>query len=246
MAERVRGLKNEGAYAVLAAAQALERQGRHIVHLEIGQPAYPTPEHVVEAGKVGNPPRAWGRRRPPAASRSSRCRARCSVCVALRCFAWVLGFGLCGRCLVAGRDRCWADQVQRARWHSGVEASGGAVRAGHSRCKRARGGGGDWPRSQAWCAPFTGARKPLQGWLSLWLLWLLRLLLQVLWRRCCVCEARAATNEVYVCLPGVGLFFPALALISPGDEVIYPDPGFPTYEAMVRVAGAQLYSWSCI
>lgn len=33
------------------------------------------------------------------------------------------------------------------------------------------------------------------------------------------------------------LFFPALALIEPGDEVIYPDPGFPTYEAMIRVAG---------
>jgi aspartate/methionine/tyrosine aminotransferase len=33
------------------------------------------------------------------------------------------------------------------------------------------------------------------------------------------------------------LFFPALALIEAGDEVIYPDPGFPTYEAMIRVAG---------
>ena len=33
------------------------------------------------------------------------------------------------------------------------------------------------------------------------------------------------------------LFFPALALIEPGDEVIYPDPGFPTYEAMIRLAG---------
>ncbi len=33
------------------------------------------------------------------------------------------------------------------------------------------------------------------------------------------------------------LFFPTLALIEPGDEVIYPDPGFPTYEAMIRVAG---------
>jgi len=33
------------------------------------------------------------------------------------------------------------------------------------------------------------------------------------------------------------LFFPALALVDPGDEVIYPDPGFPTYEAMIRVAG---------
>jgi aspartate aminotransferase len=28
-----------------------------------------------------------------------------------------------------------------------------------------------------------------------------------------------------------------LALVRPGDEVIYPDPGFPTYPAMIEVAG---------
>lgn len=33
------------------------------------------------------------------------------------------------------------------------------------------------------------------------------------------------------------LFFSAMALIEPGDEVIYPDPGFPTYEAMIGVMG---------
>jgi aspartate/methionine/tyrosine aminotransferase len=33
------------------------------------------------------------------------------------------------------------------------------------------------------------------------------------------------------------LFFPTLALVEPGDEVIYPDPGFPTYRAMTEVAG---------
>jgi aspartate aminotransferase len=33
------------------------------------------------------------------------------------------------------------------------------------------------------------------------------------------------------------LFFPTLALVRPGDEVIYPDPGFPTYAAMINVAG---------
>ena len=33
------------------------------------------------------------------------------------------------------------------------------------------------------------------------------------------------------------LFFPTLALVEPGDEVIYPDPGFPTYEAMIGLAG---------
>jgi len=32
------------------------------------------------------------------------------------------------------------------------------------------------------------------------------------------------------------LFFPTLALIESGDEVIYPNPGFPTYEAMIKVA----------
>jgi len=33
------------------------------------------------------------------------------------------------------------------------------------------------------------------------------------------------------------LFFPTLALVEPSDEVIYPNPGFPTYEAMIKVAG---------
>jgi aspartate aminotransferase len=36
------------------------------------------------------------------------------------------------------------------------------------------------------------------------------------------------------------LFFPTLALIEPGDEVIYPNPGFPTYEAMIQFAGGTL------
>ena len=35
------------------------------------------------------------------------------------------------------------------------------------------------------------------------------------------------------------LFFATMALIEPGDEVIYPDPGFPTYEAMIRLAGGK-------
>ena len=33
------------------------------------------------------------------------------------------------------------------------------------------------------------------------------------------------------------MFFPTLTLVEPGDEVIYPDPGFPTYEAMLMIAG---------
>ncbi len=47
-------------------------------------------------------------------------------------------------------------------------------------------------------------------------------------------------NQVVVS-PGAkpNLFFPTLALVNPGDEVIYPDPGFPTYEAMIGVAGGK-------
>ncbi len=33
------------------------------------------------------------------------------------------------------------------------------------------------------------------------------------------------------------IFFALLALIEPGDEVIYPNPGFPIYESMIRYAG---------
>src|SRR5256885_17209685 len=35
---------------VLARAQALERAGRHVVHMEIGEPDFTAPEPVVEAG----------------------------------------------------------------------------------------------------------------------------------------------------------------------------------------------------
>ncbi len=34
------------------------------------------------------------------------------------------------------------------------------------------------------------------------------------------------------------IFFPILALLEPGDEAIYPDPGFPIYESMIRFTGA--------
>jgi aspartate aminotransferase len=41
----------ESAFEVLAKAQALEKQGKNIIHLEIGAPDFPTPKHIVEAGK---------------------------------------------------------------------------------------------------------------------------------------------------------------------------------------------------
>lgn len=49
LARGVKQLGTESAFAVLARARELEKQGRSIVHLEIGQPDFPTPEHVVEA-----------------------------------------------------------------------------------------------------------------------------------------------------------------------------------------------------
>jgi len=47
------------------------------------------------------------------------------------------------------------------------------------------------------------------------------------------------TPKQVVISPGAkpNLFFPTLALVNPGDEVVYPNPGFPTYEAMIGIAG---------
>jgi aspartate/methionine/tyrosine aminotransferase len=46
-------LGTESAFAVLAQAQALERAGRRVVHLEIGEPDFTTPAHIVEAAQAG-------------------------------------------------------------------------------------------------------------------------------------------------------------------------------------------------
>ncbi|MBN1669103.1 MAG: pyridoxal phosphate-dependent aminotransferase [Anaerolineales bacterium] len=49
-AQRVINLEPEGAYAVLARAQALEAQGREIIHMEIGQPDFQTYPNISLAG----------------------------------------------------------------------------------------------------------------------------------------------------------------------------------------------------
>jgi len=65
LASRMADLGTETAFDVLARARALEAQGRRVLHLEIGEPDFPTPPHVVEAGvralrdghtKYGPPP----------------------------------------------------------------------------------------------------------------------------------------------------------------------------------------------
>ena len=65
LAEAVGRLGTESAFAVLGRARQLEAQGRSIVHLEIGEPRFPTPAHVgdaaaaaIRAGETGYCPAA--------------------------------------------------------------------------------------------------------------------------------------------------------------------------------------------
>jgi len=51
LVERMGRLQLEGAFDVLVKARALEREGREIIHLEIGEPDFPTPRPIVEAAK---------------------------------------------------------------------------------------------------------------------------------------------------------------------------------------------------
>jgi len=49
LSERMSRLGSETAFEVLARAKALEAKGREIIHLEIGEPNFDTPAHIVEA-----------------------------------------------------------------------------------------------------------------------------------------------------------------------------------------------------
>src|SRR5436305_1786092 len=49
LASRMSRLGTESAFEVLSRARALEAQGRKIVHLEIGEPDFDTPRHIVQA-----------------------------------------------------------------------------------------------------------------------------------------------------------------------------------------------------
>ena len=51
VAARMNDLGTESAFEVLARARALEAQGKEIIHLEIGEPDFETPKHIVEAGR---------------------------------------------------------------------------------------------------------------------------------------------------------------------------------------------------
>ena len=51
-AKRMDGLGTEGAFEVLARARKLEAQGRDIIHMEIGEPDFATPQNIIDAAVV--------------------------------------------------------------------------------------------------------------------------------------------------------------------------------------------------
>lgn len=134
-AARMSRLGTESAFEVLARARALERQGREIVHLEIGEPDFDTPGHIKDAAK---------------------------------------------QALDAGAT------------HYGPAAG--------------------LPEVREAIAKHISQTRGIQ----------------------------VSPDEVVV-TPGAKpiMFFTILALAGQGDEVIYPNPGFPIYESVIRFAGAE-------
>jgi len=125
----------ESAFDVLVRARALEAQGKSVIHLEIGEPDFPTPSHIVEAAKKA-------------------------------------------------LDEGWT--------HYGPTQG------------------------------FPDLREAIAAYIS------------------SSRGIRVGAEHVSV-VPGGKpiIFFPMLALLEPGDEVIYPNPGFPIYESMIRFLGAK-------
>ncbi|MDQ6898183.1 MAG: pyridoxal phosphate-dependent aminotransferase [Candidatus Dormibacteraeota bacterium] len=135
LAERMQRLGTEGAFEVLAKARKLEAQGKHIVHLEIGEPDFATPDHITEAA-------------------------------------------------VAALHQGWTHYTPA----------------------------GGIPEARVSVAGFVGRRLGVE----------------------------VAPDEV-VLVPGSKnvLHFVLLSLIEPGDEVIYPDPGYPVYSSLINFVGAK-------
>jgi aspartate aminotransferase len=135
LASRMSRLGTETAFEVLNKARALERQGKNIIHLEIGEPDFDTPANVVEAG-VEALRKGWTHYGPSAGLPDLR--------------------------------QAIADYVSRTR------------------------------------------------------------------------AVKVSSDEVVV-VPGGKpiIFYTMLALVDQGDEVIYPNPGFPIYESMIDYAGGK-------
>jgi aspartate aminotransferase len=135
LAPRMSRLGTETAFEVLNKARALERQGKNIIHLEIGEPDFDTPANVVEAA-VDALHKGWTHYGPSAGLPDLR--------------------------------QAIADYVAKTR----------AVKVEPEEVVVVPGG------------------KPI-------------------------------------------IFFTMLALVDEGDEVIYPNPGFPIYESMINYVGGK-------
>jgi aspartate/methionine/tyrosine aminotransferase len=135
LAERMSRLGTETAFEVLVRARALEAQGKEIIHLEIGEPDFSTPSHIVEA----------------------------------------------------------AARALRDGWtHYGPSAG--------------------LPQLREAVAEYTTKHAGIP----------------------------VDPNEVVITPGGKPImFFVILALVQRGDEVLYPNPGFPIYESMINFVGAQ-------
>ena len=133
LAGRMNDIGVESAFEVLVRARELERKGKHVIHLEIGEPDFPTPAHIIEAAK---------------------------------------------RALDEGYTHYGPTQ--------------------------------GLPELRESVARYVSRTRNI----------------------------RVSPEHVSI-VPGGKpiIFFPMLALIEPGDEVIYPDPGFPIYESMIRFSG---------
>jgi aspartate/methionine/tyrosine aminotransferase len=135
LARRMARLGTETAFEVLVRARALEAQGKDIVHLEIGEPDFDTPENVVQAG---------------------------------------------------------IDALKKGFTHYGPSAG-------------------------------------------------LPVLRQTIADEISATRGVKVTPEEVVVVPGGKpvIFFTILALADEGDEIIYPNPGFPIYESMINFVGAK-------
>jgi aspartate aminotransferase len=132
-ANRIDNLGTETAFEMLAKANELERIGREIIHLEIGEPDFPTGQNIIEAAVK-------------------------------------------------------------------------AMREGLTKYTPAPG--------------MMETRKIIAEYIS-------------------TTRGIAVDPEEVVLVPGGKpiIFFSILALVNPGDEVIYPNPGFPIYESVIRFVG---------
>jgi aspartate aminotransferase len=135
LASRMSRLGTETAFEVLNKARALERQGKDIVHLEIGEPDFDTPTNVVEAA---------------------------------------------------------VDALRKGWTHYGPSAG--------------------LPELRQAIAEYVSRTRGVP----------------------------VASDEVVV-VPGGKpiIFFSILSLVDEGDEVIYPNPGFPIYESMINYVGGR-------